>query len=449
MKKCKNNNRGFTLIELIIATAVLSIIMAPLMRAFVIAANTSRLTNIYGETSTAIKNVVELITGTDISGIDDESVDEIEQVLKNLPAYDDGSATPEIAITSIGATDSNGDSLHATSKGFTLTNVNMGNDMGEAGKIDVIITPIDPNETDKTELSFNDWYGAVNSTDFSSYTAMDMTLIQPGVIADTSVTPALKTLDSANHVDFRAVAKMTGGTNSGLTNVNRTIGITLVPVEIKNPDYDEFNPTLHPEYINDPDKINYTVRYEYTSQFGGSPASAGYTEFTGDAAYGSDGVCSIQLAYYPMYANDETILISNREKLPVNVFLMKQDMSGLSYSIDQSPSANIVERYETSYSCDVELYEYEAGDTAANSNHSTYIFSNMDTNLMGTGAMTGSFVFTYKGSDYISDVTGTLKDKLVADSSGGRGFNVLVKAYQKNAAGNWYLADQVQTVKLI
>lgn len=444
MKKLKNGNQGFTMIELIIATAVLSVIMAPLMRAFVVASNTSRLTNIYGETSTAIKNVTELVTGASMSSIDD--LDDIEAKLNLFPAYDTSVlkvskfeydevgnwGTYDTWVSSKTGLKNSSSAFLENSKVFTLENANMGNG---AGIMEVIVTPISSSAAEGA-LDYHEWYKDVNDVDFSSFTKMDITMLQPGIIETIDdVTNVVEyEVDELNHADYKATTYLTAAVGGSVSAYEKEMRITVKPS------------------VNDPTLLNYKVEYFYNAH----SKSISYTIFEGDAGYGDDGVCNIQIGYYPFYAPTRsttptvknTITVNNEKNLPVKLFLMKQNMSG--YELATFPQL-IGAQHEYYYSCDLKL-NVASGVTVDDS--VTKIFTNMEENVIdpkygdgdGNGvANIGTFNYFYGDDDDLS-----LKERLVADDSGGRAFNVHVYAYQKKSTGTGYdLIDQLTTVKLI
>lgn len=70
------SNKGFTMVELLIASAILTIIMVPLMNAFSIAANNLSRTTKYNTVSVAVENVTEIVRGS--------TMDNFESALENL-----------------------------------------------------------------------------------------------------------------------------------------------------------------------------------------------------------------------------------------------------------------------------------------------------------------------------------------------------------------------------
>lgn len=60
-KQITEDNRGMTLVEIIVAIVILAIVLVPLLHAFVTGANTERKSRQYGEATTAAQNLIESI----------------------------------------------------------------------------------------------------------------------------------------------------------------------------------------------------------------------------------------------------------------------------------------------------------------------------------------------------------------------------------------------------
>ena len=67
MKKTRLDDRGLTLLELIIGVVILAIIVTPLLHAFVTGANTAKRNKQYNDATVAAQNIVEDIQATDMS----------------------------------------------------------------------------------------------------------------------------------------------------------------------------------------------------------------------------------------------------------------------------------------------------------------------------------------------------------------------------------------------
>lgn len=67
MKKIKNDNRGVTLVEIILGVVILAIITVPLLHTFVVGAGSSRKSAQLASLTTAAENLAEKIKATDVS----------------------------------------------------------------------------------------------------------------------------------------------------------------------------------------------------------------------------------------------------------------------------------------------------------------------------------------------------------------------------------------------
>ena len=63
----KNDNRGLTLMELLVGVAILAVIITPLLHVFVTGANTARKNKLYSDATLAAQNIVEEIEATDMA----------------------------------------------------------------------------------------------------------------------------------------------------------------------------------------------------------------------------------------------------------------------------------------------------------------------------------------------------------------------------------------------
>ena len=64
--KFKNDNRGLTLLELIVGVVILAIVVVPLLHTFVTGANTARKSKQYSDATLAAQNIIEEIQATDM-----------------------------------------------------------------------------------------------------------------------------------------------------------------------------------------------------------------------------------------------------------------------------------------------------------------------------------------------------------------------------------------------
>lgn len=65
IKSVREDNRGLTLVELIIGVTILAIIIVPLLHTFIVGASTERKSHDYGNATDAAQNLIEQIQATD------------------------------------------------------------------------------------------------------------------------------------------------------------------------------------------------------------------------------------------------------------------------------------------------------------------------------------------------------------------------------------------------
>lgn len=448
-------NEGFTLVELLIATAVLAVIMVPLMRAFVVAANTMSSGVDHGKVTVAMENTVELIATSsfdsinDLGSAGDPDPGSVVDSLSLLAGYDGGAVT----VRDFGSADYSRTGITevmmtgSKSVGYTVEGADMA---GGEGLVDVIITPIDKTAVDG-DLAFNDMYDNVNSADYASFTAMDKTWLQTGLKAVSS-TDTTVTVYQNEHVDFLAAKYLKNDaawSTTDLANVQRTIQITIE------------DGTGAPDMPSGYDMVYYKVVYQYKKNGAFSYDGAVYenTLWDGYAFIGTDGVFSVQLVYLPLYGDTtDQIVISNTDNIDCKFFLIKQNMidsteattlgfDGVKDSLNAfDQTTKVSSANDTNYGMDITLKENGGITEDGVNRHALRLFTNVYEHVFDgqTAPNPDNFTFTYG-----TTASTSLQEKLVDDSSGGRGYNILVRVYEKNVAGNYELKSELKTVKLM
>lgn len=410
-RKLRKDDSGFTLIELIIAMAVLTVIMTPLLRAFLLSANTLAKSTAQGQVTVASENTAELVTSASFSSMTDLTT--VEAALGTLESYD-GSGVSVSQITSYNRGGITQAVLNSTdSVAYEITNAAMG--VGD-GIVDVVITPIVTGAT-SGDLNYNEMFADVNSSDYSSFTAMDKTWVQTGLPVTTE--------NKVKHLDF--LAESGGGSSIN----KRVITVTLLksenaPSGVSTTEVKDSDGNTYP-------MVYYKVEYSYfiASSTGNGALKYDITPFEGFAFYGSDDIFSVQLVYLPCYSIDEVIEINNTDDIDCKFFLIKQDIIGEEMAFSGS-NATLAD--DNGYSLDITLNETGSGEKLK-------LFTNVHQSIYdSTTDLTGAFTFQYNGG-----TLNALKDKLVDDASGGRGFNVLVRVFDKDDT----LMTEVRTIKLM
>lgn len=409
--KIVQDNRGFTLVELIIATVILSVIMAPLMRSFIMASNMSQNAKSYGAATVSVENAIETVKNASASSFATD--------LEARYGADSVTFTPDPAAQTVTGTYEFED----------------GTD-----EIEVVIR--EPDSSDDLAL--------LNSQNLAAYTNMDLTLIQTSgsyelnsgdlgyddaaggsqyVLNDIDVLGISNVIDSATSRDNTLTGKIIA------KEIKRDIEITLAAsshttsVEVVAEDG-----TTSIETQTIP-VLKYEIYYKYS--YGTHTNSQ--RAFSGIVSAGSDDVISLQFVYVPLNQEastcNETINIEYSSLLtdiPVRLFLIKQvrtthalscSTAGLgttSYNEDQTPRENLncgtcasAEYDDRSYFCDVTL-------SVPNSSADIDLYSNIHYNIYSDTYLPESR-FNYK--EYVEgnvSSSSSLADKLVVSVSGGR-----------------------------
>ena len=169
MKSIKYSNKGFSLVELIAAVAILAVVVTPLLHSFVTSTNISRKATIISEATLAGKNILETIDAT--------SVSEWQEIVTNGRAADLlKDEDIDVSVTPIGRFDRNG-ILETDNGNFTvgLTNIKGGNNLYDA-KVEFTRGDIDETYEDANGIakdSTSHGLYLINDEDISKYTGMD------------------------------------------------------------------------------------------------------------------------------------------------------------------------------------------------------------------------------------------------------------------------------------
>lgn len=365
MKRLRQDNSGFTLVELIVATAILAVIMAPLMRSFVVAMQTNQLANSYGSTTSAIGNVIETVKDANVSTMAQDLEGDYGTLLNVVDYVPDSPTFNE------------GTPFYYSS-----------------GDQTVKVEWNKPTSADYAILE------SMNVTDLAAYTNIDLTMIQTGGSVDMA-NPDTGVMESViNDPDLAAYASLKNQlgrfsgnnlffpnagsdyteSNSYFELVKRVINVNMTA---KNYYVDASgNPALSstPGAIKK-DSISYVVEYEYNLDFyvgentGDSddivPVTEKYTVFQGTIYPGSDDIFAMQLVYIPMNHNmngraedPETIninfelentgsgsTIDTTFNSSVRFFVIKQMRATHSFGCD-SGSFNIEDKVSGTHTCD-------------------------------------------------------------------------------------------------
>lgn len=329
--KRKLTDRGFTLIEVLVAVAILAVVMIPLIHAMVTSAQTaSKSSRIQTQTAIA-QNVAETVDSLKLSDI-----------LTDITGYCAGTAADTGVLGGLTA-DARVYTYDAEKQEYTAVD--------PAANAAALKSGLDTYYIGLKNVSFSNGsydvmvkldakkFSAVNSAKIAEYTSMDAVFAQP---KDNGAT--LENPDSLAASDFAAQASLLSGTSVAASEfINKMVRDISVNVAESGT-----NVTATATY-------SYTSSYTYNGTttaltFALSP----YYFFTGSV----DSLQSMYFFYYPNYCKSQSkdydnITVYNNDGLAFDFFLVKQYTPNLTDAE--------INGYETQYQAKLALREpYDA-----------------------------------------------------------------------------------------
>lgn len=405
--KLELNNKGTTLVELLIAVAIIAIISAPFVGAFVTATNVNTKSRHKEEVTTVATNVMEDIRGKSLAAVlgYDEFQREADGVTVKLDA--DGKPmknllTPEKYVDSVAMVDI---SAGLTAGGVTATSPTNGYEViiDDAdlthvnGQEYVIKAYLDPTYSDSTSVTGadpdKDEYTDYNKIKMASIYAMNSNYDGMFVLGDT--------------MDDSAVSIFSNGTNvmDVITNMTRDIQIDIQQKT-------EGGVVKTFAYA----KVQYTYNGKTKTISDVKPI---YSNTDGSAT-----LRNLYIFFNPRYqgTGKEFISITNQNKVPCNIYLVKEK----SYSVvdtETSPKANY----------DVTVVVNEVGRTDFSDKITT-----IRTNLINKNAIKQMVIdYSPTASKSASEVNTILDVNGLTDTKAtNRAFNVVLNIYDKDESGN-------------
>lgn len=410
MKRLKKNSKGFSLVELIAAVAILAVVVTPLLHSFVTSTKVSNRATEISEATLAGKNLLETVDARPLS--------EFQQISDSNSAAmllgDDASGT---TITPIGQFDVDGDIVPGEEGDFNVAvqNVKVGNALYDAkveftrGDKEEVFTV---NGEDKPSTSHGLYL--INGEKIAKYSGMD------GVFCQTY----FKTGNPDYMVDevFKTEAK----TNAKMPS-----------------DYISRQRFIRLEAYKDSDglvwaRLSYTYQFKYYEldnegfktenviswPISPDPSAPGYSAVTysyslfpgGFEPRNKDGSVSIYLMYYPDYyadytdethytvkARKDTIDIYNIADegydVDLRVFLYKQNP--VNYYSDEYEKFTDTQLAGTRYQADVTMFKPDDFEITEGEARETLLYTNVDEDL-STGAQipSGDFRFILAQARY-------------------------------------------------
>lgn len=437
MKQMKErNNKGFTLVELLIAITILGIIVGPFMHSFVTASRTNAKAQQIQNATLLATNIMEEVKANSIGDLAFQF---------NYPKRDDGSSRFDVMNTYTSA-------YELTMTNGSLQNVTKYLENGNANNRDYVTSSVlykdyQANTEDEYEFlgqKLGKYYFIMEGlrsgkTDYDALITLDSngykTVDDKGY--NDQKTPAIESLDvledafyvqSTNQDrDCAEALAQAAGTNhmTVMSAMKRTITIDI-----------ERDAALYRVYA--------TYDYKYGS----------YTETIKHLIYNNSespdyGLKSVYLFYLPNYASTasnlrDEIIINNNDNVEANVYIIKQRTS-------TANDAELLTR-ETTYKCNVTVNENVGSFNS--SSHDAYIAirSNLGVNLYNQSTLLSNQVtYGYKGSSGSVETNPYVKKMLDVNALDGseekdRIYEVTVSIYKKGEAANKFAGDSVVTI---
>lgn len=270
----KSNNRGFSLVELLVAIVILGLVVVPLLHAFITAAVTSAKSRQAGAATTAAQNAVEVI-----------QANTVDAILRGKP---------ETVADLFGATSAVWDD-----DVLTLTGVSSGDRQFD---LDITLNP--------------DAYVAVNEIPITQFTSMDAVYTQDSAGADPDT-------QAENLFNGRyPSAEITGRSRTlrmALTRQDGSEGKKRVQISLWFEYLFRFRDTRIVDGVEESYSGSESVR------------SNTYTLLPGDYQIEEDEKVSVYVFFSPYYQGgspNDTIEIDNKSNQPCKLFLVKQKTPG-------------------------------------------------------------------------------------------------------------------------
>ena len=312
------NNKGFSLVELMIATVILALIVAPLLHSFVTAANTTVKSRQMGDITLASENIAEAVEAAPLKDLLSSEVSANKCFAgatgKSLYTYQNGTYTPA------NASDIDFDTANCYYLG--VKGIQAGSSTFNA------MIKLDANEYRKATKP-------INTVDLTDYSNMDAVYAQGLVASDP---------DDLSLADLRTQA-------AGYPDYIYSDPIRTITLEVKEGLDSNNQPTgkIHALLYFD---YEYTVYYE-TEDDQGNPVPHTITINTShdpedlltqgyDPALNGGRLPNIYIMYNPMYGDpgetNDIIRIENKIKKPFKVFLVKERGANLSEDTNYAAS---------------------------------------------------------------------------------------------------------------
>ncbi len=411
----KDNNNGFTLVELIIGVTILAIVVVPLLSMFSTSARTSARSAEMGEVTLLAENVAEQLEAMDLNAVFEEDAEMIPSVTYKDIAYSGGFLDESYEnLTDIEEKKQANNAYYVD-----FENIEM-----QYGKYDVVVD-FELGTYPTTDLPSGEGYGYVNSVSIPQYTSMDYVFNQ-GVSVPDPDGHAVEQFTTA----YSLPQSLTIG---DMEEANREIKIRVTDT---NPDEEE--------------QVKATIEMIYTFAYtsGGTRTEGSVT--TGEIAITpEEGVVVEEGEEYPAFyvlfdpwykGEGDKIVVTNKDNFPVDIILAKQQMSDVKLATMGVDNFN---EAENSYKAMVTLEQARelAIPPATVAQERATIISNIAENLE-TGAEGNNVTYRVQIGSVFQLTTRLDEGKyLVVQDEAERLFATTIKIYERTGTA----ADYSQT----
>ena len=438
MKQMKErNNKGFTLVELLIAITILGIIVGPFMHSFVTASRTNAKAQQIQNATLLATNIMEEVKANSIGDLAFQF---------NYPKRDDGSSRFDVMNTYTSA-------YELTMKNGSLQNVTKYLENGSANNRDYVTSSVlykdyQANTEDNYEFlgqSLGKYYFIMEGlrsgkTDYDALITLDSngykTVDDKGY--NDQHTPVIESLDVLEDAFYVQSTDQDKECASQLAEKSGLVDYLTVMNAMKR------TITIDIERDGALYRVYATYEYKYGS----------YTETVRHLIYNNSespdyGLKSVYLFYLPHYPSTtssvkDEIIINNNDNVQANVYIIKQRSSSIS-------AAELLTR-ETTYKCNVTVKENVSSYNS--SSHDAYIAvrTNLGTNLYHQNTKIDNQVtYGYKGANGALEINPYVKKMLDVNTLDGskekdRIYEVTVSIYKKGEAANKFTGTPVAKI---
>ena len=425
MRNRHRDNRGLTLIELLIAVIMIGLLVSPLLHAFVISASTASKARRVNETTNAATNLIEQIKG---SNLDDILQDVTEGRLFSTPASITGESDIENGRYVLTLEDYNYNGRVYTGS-LTL----------DASQYKQNATPVNINEELMVKYSFTGLRAGAEMSHFEITAANDLANRATVAAANQYAimyADALNALDPDDPEDVVVEPPVppdftaAGILNSGGFKRTLTISIAMAGDSGK-------------EQL----QVNARCEYSYTYNGGGYYIQVD-AEPLEQAYYGPyDPV--LYFFYFPIYVGGEEIVIENPGDLPLTIFLVKQYPAAVAAAVagdNEADRTAWMSGRDVAYAANASAYLtlYQSSQSTA-TRPGALIFSNMAVSITDGSAPMIQPSYRVISGDSAWGFARPLNSQLVELTQADRIYKLVLELSE---AGNGENSVTIETTKL-